>query len=238
MSARSTIRKVVFLGLLVFSAVFFFSFCGAHAQTASSPKFLLTWKASNSYIPSFYEGKALPSSGGTKITASLELISNGKLVNLSNQNIYWYEDEILVGGGAGVQQVTFTPFGTPPSTLVLSVQLPQYSGGYLTHTVNIPFVTPLAVIDAPYPNQEFSTNLLTLQGLPFFFNATSTNNISFTWSVNGQTGANAENPQVAEVSLPQGTPGGTNFGVSLSISNFYGATVANTNQEFTFQNQL
>jgi len=238
MPARSTIKKGVTLGFFVFLAIFFFLFRGANAQTASSPQFLLTWKASNSYIPSLYQGKALPGSPGSKITASLELVVNGKLVNLSSQNIYWYEDEVLVGGGPGVQQVTFSPFGEPPSTLILSVELPQYSSGYLTDTVNIPFVNPEAVIYAPYPNQEFSTNLLAVQGLPFFFYATSTDNLLFKWSVNGQTGSNQENPDVAEITLPQGTPGGTSIGVSLSISNPSGSTVATANQNFTFQNQL
>ena len=238
MLARSTIKKGVALGFFVFFGVLFFSLKGASAQTASSPQFLLTWKASNSYIPAFYQGKALPGSPGSQITASVELVSNGKLVNLSSQNIYWYEDEVLVGGGPGVQQVTFSPFGEPPSTLILDVEIPQYSGGYLTHTVDIPFVRPQAVIYAPYPNQEFSTNLLAVQGLPYFFYATSTNNLVFKWSVNGQTGSNQENPDVAEITLPPGTPGGTNFGLSLSISNPSGSTVATANQNFTFQNQL
>jgi hypothetical protein len=96
----------------------------------------------------------------------------------------------------------------------------------------------MAVIDAPYPNQEFSTNLLTVQGIPFFFYATSSDNLSFSWSVNGQAGSNAENPQVADITLPQGTPGGTNIGVSLSVEDPVGSTVATANQNLTFQNQL
>jgi len=230
-------KKGIWFGFFLFSAIFLLSIAGAHAQTASSPQFLVTWKASNSYIPSFYQGKALPIPG-SKITASLELVSNGKLVDLSSQNIYWYEDEVLVGGGAGVQQVTFSPFGTPPSSLILGVQLPQYSGGYLSRTINIPFVNPVAIIDAPYPNREFSTNLLAVQAIPFFFYATSSDDLSYSWSVNGQTGANAENPQIAEVTLPSGTPGGTNIDVSLSIGTPSGSTVATADQNLTFQNKL
>ena len=230
-------KRGVLLGSLILFAAFFFSLAGAHAQTASSPQFLVTWKASGSHIPSFYAGKALPTLG-SKITASLELVSNGKLVNLNSQNIYWYEDEVLVGGGQGVQQVTFSPFGAPPGSLILDVELPQYSGGYLTYAVNIPFVNPVAVIYAPYPAHEFSTDLLAVQGLPFFFYATSSDNLFYSWSVNGQTGSSTENPQVADITVPQGTPGGTNVGVSLSISNLSKSTVATANQNFTFQNQL
>jgi hypothetical protein len=236
MSTRLIVKKGILFGFFVFSAVLFFSLKSANAQTASSPQFLVTWKASNSYIPSFYQGKALPSPG-SEITASLELISNGHVVDLSSQNIYWYLDEVLVGGGMGAQQVTFPPFGTPPSTLILEVDIPQYSTGYLIHTVNIPFVEPMAVIDAPYPNQEFSSNPLVVQGIPFFFYATSSDNLLFNWSVNGQTGSNAENPQVADITLPQGTQSGTTLGVSLSIENPIGSTVATADQNLTFQNQ-
>ncbi len=236
MSTRFILKKGFLFGFFIFSAVLLFSLKSANAQTVSSPQFLVTWKASNSYIPSFYQGKALPSPG-SEITASLELISNGHIVDLSSQNIYWYLDEVLVGGGMGVQQVTFPPFGTPPSTLILEVDIPQYSSGYLIHTVNIPFVEPMAVIDAPYPNQEFSSNPLVVQGIPFFFYATSSDNLLFNWSVNGQTGSNAENPQVADIRLPQGTQSGTTLGVSLLIENPIGSTVATADQNLTFQNQ-
>jgi hypothetical protein len=118
------------------------------------------------------------------------------------------------------------------------VDLPQYSGGSLSHAINIPFVEPLAVIAAPYPNHEFSSNPLAVEGIPFFFNATSSDNLLFNWTVNGQTGSSAENPQVADITLPQGTQSGTNINVSLSIKGMVGSTVATANQNLTFQNQL
>jgi hypothetical protein len=237
MSTWLIIKKGVLFGFFIFSAVLFFSLKSASAQTASPPQFLVTWKASNSYIPAFYQGKALPAPG-SKITASLELISNGKILDISSQNIYWYVDEVLVGGGAGVQQVTFPPFGAPPSSLILEVDLPQYADGSLSHTINIPFVEPLAVIAAPYPNQEFSSNPLAVEGIPFFFNATSSDNLLFNWTVNGQTGSSAENPQVADITLPQGTQSGTNINISLSIKGIVGSTIATADQNLTFQNQL
>lgn len=237
MSSRLIIKKGVLFGFFIFSAFLFFSLKSANAQTASSPQFLITWKASNSYIPSFYQGKALPAPG-SKITASLELVSNGKILDISSQNIYWYEDEVLVGGGMGVQQVAFPPFGAAPSSLILEVDLPQYSGVSLSHSINIPFVDPMAIIAAPYPNQEFSSNPLSVEGIPFFFNTTSSDNLLFNWTVNGQNGSSAENPQVADITLPQGTQSGTNINVSLSIKGLVGSTVATADQNLTFQNQL
>ncbi len=100
MSTRFILKKGFLFGFFIFSAVLLFSLKSANAQTASSPQFLVTWKASNSYIPSFYQGKALPSLE-IEITASLELISNGHVVDLSSQNIYWYLDRGSGGRGDG-----------------------------------------------------------------------------------------------------------------------------------------
>ena len=209
-----------------------------HAQTTNAPQFLLTWKATNSYIPSFYEGKALPSYG-SDITAAIEVVlPNGTLQNLSNQPIIWYVDGTVVGGGTGVQEVTFPPFGTPPSILSLTVSFPQYPGGVRETRANIPFVNPVAVIGAPYPNQQFSTNPVSVTAYPFFFNTASPSNLSYSWAVNGQTGTSAENPEVADVSLPQGTPSGTGIDISLTIQGTAASTVAVANQTLTYQSQL
>src|ERR1039458_3932339 len=110
MFTRSIARKGVLLGFFIFSLAFFIPSAGVHAQTVSSPQFLVTWKATESYIPPFYTWKALPTAG-SNIVASVELVSGGRIINISSQNIYWYLDDVLMGGGAGVQQITFPPFG-------------------------------------------------------------------------------------------------------------------------------
>jgi hypothetical protein len=231
------LKKMAVGGFFLFSLGFFFVTKAANAQTTPSPQLLVTWKASNSYIPSFYQGKALPSYG-SKITASLEVISGGRIINVSSQPIYWYLDEVLVGGGAGVQQVTFSPFGAPPSSLYLTVELPEYNNGNTERDLQIPFVNPVTVIDAPYPNQEFSSNPLVVNAVPFFFNVASASDLSFSWSVNGQAGTSEENPQTADISLPAGTAGGTGINVSLSTENPTGAITATANKTLTYQNQL
>jgi hypothetical protein len=218
-----------------FGVLLFVSVQTIHAQT--SPQFLVTWKASNSYIPSFYQGKALPSYG-SRITASFELISNGNVVDLRSQTIYWYLDQILVGGGTGAQQVTFSPLGTPPDSLSLSIQLPSYNGSLLIHTVQIPFVNPGAVIYAPYPGNNFSANPLVLKAIPFFFNASSSNQLVYSWSVNSQTGSNTENPQEADIILPSGMSSGSSLDISLNIKNPLGSITASGEKSLTYQSQL
>jgi hypothetical protein len=238
MPSRTILKKVVFWGgiILIFGASF--SLGPAYAQTSSSPWFLITWETTGSYIPPFYQGKALPTYG-SKITASLELVSSqGKILDLSGQTIYWYVDDNLVGGGVGVQQATFPPIGNAPNAVNLRVTIPNYNGAYLVHTITIPMVLPEVVVYAPYPNGQFSQNSITVMALPYFFNIPSPSNLSYTWSVNGQNGTNAENPEEAQITLPQGTQSGTNLAVSLSVENPNDSTVATASGNLTYESQL
>ncbi len=241
MSLRHIIRRLALAGVALCSlaiGVLYMPSPSAHAQNASGTQFLLTWKATNSYIPSFYQGKALPSYG-SQITAALEVVlPDGTFANLSNQPIFWYVDGTVVGGGTGVQEVTFPPFGTPPSTLSLTVSLPQYPGGAREDKVNIPFVAPVAVIGAPYPAGQFSANPVSVTAYPYYFGVASPSSLSYSWAVNGQTGTSAENPEVANVSLPQGTPSGTSVDISLTIQGVAASTAATANQTLTYQSQL
>jgi hypothetical protein len=236
MIIKSFLRKTAPLGLIFLFAIVF-SPNITNAQTASSPQFLITWKTAGSYIPSFYEGKALPTYG-SQITASVELISQGKILDLSNQTVYWYLNDTLIGGGVGVQTVTFPPLGEPPSSLQLKVELPYYSAGYLINTINIPMVKPQAVISAPYPDGQFSQNTVTLTALPYFFNTSAASNLSYTWSVNGQQGSNTENPEEAQITLPKGTSSGEALSVSLSIKNPSDSTIGTASQNLTYESQL
>lgn len=242
MLSRTIIKKAASIGFLAITLVIFGAFLSlkpAHAQTsASSPWFLITWKTTGSYIPSFYLGKALPTYG-SNITASLELVTpQGKILDLSQQTIYWYEDDNLVGGGVGVQQATFPPIGDAPNTVDLRVTIPNYNGSYLVHAINIPMVSPEAVLYAPYPNGQFSQNPISVMALPYFFNISSPSGLSYAWSVNGQSGSNAENPEVAQITLPQGTSSGTGIDTSLSVENPNDSTVATASNNLTYESQL
>jgi len=209
---------------------------GASHAFAATPQVLITWKTSGSYVPPGYLGKALPTYN-SEITASLEIISNGKLVDLSGQTIYWYlnNTDTLIGGGVGAQSITFPPLGTPPNVTTLEVELPYYPGGFLIHTVSIPMVQPQTVINAPYPNGRFSSNPVTVSALPYFFNIASPSDLSYAWSVNGQAGSNTENPNIAQITLPQGTAAGTSFGISLTVDNHNDSTQATASKNLTYQ---
>lgn len=231
---------MVVSGLLAFVLGFGMLVSPKHAlaQSASSPTFLVTWKATGSYIPPLYQGKALPSYG-SMITASVALISpQGKVLNLNGQTIYWYLNDALIGGGSGVQQVTFPPVGDAPNLETLRVTLPNYNGAFLVHQVTIPMVQPQVVLFAPYPNDQFSQNPITVSAFPYFFNISDPSTLSYSWSVNGEQGSNAENPEEVQVTLPQGTQSGTNLAVSLSVENPGDSTIGTATANLTYENQL
>ncbi len=205
------------------------------AQTTQGPRFLLTWEAINSHIPSSYQGKALPSYG-SQVLAEVSLISNGKIDNISGQTIYWYLNDTLVGGGVGAQRVVFVPFGTPPNSLTLRVELPNYNGMDLVHEIQLPFVDPVAVINAPYPGGGFSSNPVMVNAIPYFF-ALPSSYLSYSWSVNGVPGSSAENPESALVTLPQNTPSGANITIALTITNQTGSVGAEAQSTLTYNSQ-
>lgn len=230
-------HPIVFVGIALFLISFVSLSLFKNAKAASTPQFLVTWKSTASYVPPGYSGKALPSYG-SKVTADFELVSNGKILDLSDQTIYWYLNDTLIGGGVGVQQLTFPLYGTPPNSLDLRIELPTYdSNQYLIHTVEIPYANPSVVLYAPYPNGNFSTNPVDFTALPFFFN-TSSSHLSYTWTVNGETGANAENPETAQITLPKGTASGASITVSIAIQGSTGSDTANTQSTLTYVSKL
>jgi hypothetical protein len=234
MPSKHLIRAVAAVIPLFLSAFFIAGFPTVDAQTAQ-PQVLITWSTTNSYVPVGYTGKILPNIESS-ITASVELIAaNGKPIDLSGQTIYWYENDNLLGGGIGAQQITFPPFGDPPNIIALRISIPDYPGGILMREINIPIVVPRAVIEAPYPQSTFSQGKISMQALPYFFAASSTAPLNFTWSVNDDAVASAENPQSLQISLPDSTPSGYGVFVSLTIQNSVDSLSATQSQTLTYQ---
>lgn len=235
MSSRAIVKTIP-IGILSSVVFSLFLISSAHAQT-TAPQFLVTWKTSGSYVPAAYPGKALPTYG-SQITATVELVSGGKILNIKNQTIYWFLNGTPIGGGAGVQRVTFPPFDVPPNALTLRVELPSYKGQLLLHDVLVQTIKPRVVIYAPYPGGTTGANPITVQAIPYFFNTSSPSNLSFAWSVNGQGGAAAENPDEAQIALPPDTPSGTSLAVSLTVKNPADSSEAAASTNIIYQKQL
>ena len=73
---RTAVKIFLFiLPVIIFTAFIFKT--AVYAQSAA-PQMVVTWQAYGSYVPPKYGDKALPNQE-SRLTATLELISNGKL---------------------------------------------------------------------------------------------------------------------------------------------------------------
>ncbi|HUX35720.1 MAG TPA: hypothetical protein VMV71_01655 [Candidatus Paceibacterota bacterium] len=187
------------------------------AQTAASPVILLTW-SSNTYVPPEFGGKIMPTANST-INASAELIDNGKIIDVSKQNVYWYQDNNYIDGGIGKQSISFKAPDFSGGSINLRVEFPDYSKGDQLKTVAIPIAKPEVVIESPLPGEKFSSSPLTLEAQPYFFNVDSLSGLIFSWNVNGQSPSGAENPQVLNIKFDQTLQPQSTMSVSLSVQN-------------------
>ena len=237
MSSNLGLKKLsVFF--LAFVAVTFFSLVsGASAQSVGQSQLFITWQAHGSYVPPGYPGKALPNQL-SQITASLALISGGKTISLADQTIYWYMNDTLISNTQGAQSISFSPFGGAPNFITLEAELPNYNGGLLIHTVQIPIIQPRAVIEIQHPEAQFSNHSITLQATPYFFNVPSPSSLSFAWSVNGTSPATAENPETLQLSISPETQPGASFAVSLKITSALDGMVADDSTNLVYAKQL
>jgi hypothetical protein len=198
----------------------------ATAQTAA-PYLQITWHAMDSSAPSYYQDKLLPGTN-SPVVASAEVISNGTVVNLSGQTIYWYLDENLVGSGVGKQTITFQTAAFD-EIASLRVEVPNYPSGGLINTAHIPLQDPEAVIVAPYPGDEYGGSSISVQGVPYYFPASELNQLSYQWLVNGQLVTSREDPQDLTINLATGTStsGDVPVAIGLSISGGQNSSMLN-----------
>ncbi|MEK7507639.1 MAG: hypothetical protein AAB602_00960 [Patescibacteria group bacterium] len=189
----------------------------SRAQT-SPPRILLTWQA-NSYVPAGYFGKALPGPSSI-VTASVEIIDQGKIADLSGNNIYWYLDSSLVGSGIGKKTVNIRAGSRALQETKLMVQIPGYKGGLLFKTIFLFIASPAAVIEAPYGAESFRDNSVAVKGVPYFYNVTDLSTLIFNWTVNGQSvpaATSTEEKSNLTVSINPDAAQGSRLDIGLTI---------------------
>lgn len=190
----------------------------AHAQTAAEPQLFITWQAA-SFVPADYEGKVLPTNR-TKISAAVELIDRGRVIDLRNQVIYWYVNDQLFDNKVGRQTLEFLAPAIGQNSIDLRVELPNIPGSEpVLKTIEIPVVSPQAVIQAPYPENKFYSSPIELKALPYFFNVVSADRLSYAWNINGETPKNALNPDTLTVNLNADAASQSVLNISLDVSN-------------------
>lgn len=209
--------KQLILGIIAIGCLAALSATPLGTQGAAQPHLFVTWNAS-AYAPADFRGKILPTSNSL-ITVSFMLVDQGGAADLSRQMIYWYVNDGLIENRVGVQRIAFRAPAIVGGTVAVRVELPNYRGGAILKTIEIPVVQPEAVIEAPFPGGVFVNSPIRVIGRPYFFNAENLSALSFSWKVNGRSPEGSEDPAVLDIALDPGVPSNTVVTVNLSVQN-------------------
>jgi hypothetical protein len=207
-------KKVIFI--LMISIVSLFTIHFTHAQ--NEPFILITFRGLN-YAPSNYPGKIVPIQN-SPVAASVALLQNGKFLDISNTEIQWLINDQMYKYGVGVSTIVFQEpdFGDAYTKTNIQVIIPHSPAGYIINSIDFLPADPLAVINAPYPNNTFSSSEIHLEAIPYFYNSKNISDLNVNWRVNNQTPTNLEDPLNLDIKLPQNISPKSFLDVALQIS--------------------
>jgi len=187
---------VTIMGLFLITG--YYLLIPANAQTPA--QVILTWQANNFY-PANYQSKPL-ASPNTPITVSAEVSNGGKLIDLSRANFIWYADGKIIGRGEGAKEATFNGQKTDGDDYFVRVVI-DLNNNKFENSMRVPAVGQFIVIEssaaeksAPAGSQIF------LQIIPYFFNVSSLEGLSFSWRINEKQ-IDGGNQLAVNVGLPQ-----------------------------------
>lgn len=174
-------------GLILIAALIFIPLRSG-AQTIVSP-LILTWQANN-YFPADYPGKALVTPN-TVVVASVELLQNNKLADLTKANIQWYVNGDPTINGVGLKTTSFIAKPQSDGYVSLKASVTLGNSSY-DGSDRIPTTQPQIVISTPDSKKSVPAgSQTTVLASPYFFNINSLDDLSFFWSVNNQAVASS-----------------------------------------------
>jgi hypothetical protein len=206
--------KILFI-ISFFAALLLLAPSNSHA---ADPRLIITWKSS-SLAPYDFPGRLMPAANSLITASAQAVLGNGTLANLSGETIYWYANDNLIGGGTGVQTVTFQAPSIPGGMVTLRAQLPNFNGTFTAKTVTIPIANPAAVIEVPFPGTAFSKSSVQLKAHAYYFGMSSANHLVFAWTVNGTAPQTSDDPEVLNIAIDPKTPTGAPVNIDLTIKN-------------------
>lgn len=197
--------------------------CPAFCLAADAPQILITWQAQN-FVPAGYPGKILPTTG-TRIKAGVEVLKDGKLLDLSKNRVQWFLDDDLLDRELGLKEIVFRIVKPVGYSHYLRVAI-DYEGEQISAGKEILIIKPKVVIKTPLFNQislPLGKNLL--QALPYFFNVVNLKDIIFHWTVNEQK---LQGNDFLELELTPPLPTGHRLNIKVAGQN------TNSDLEFGF----
>ena len=159
------------------------------ASSQTTPEFLVTWRAS-SYAPSHYQGKILPSPNSV-INVAFDLISGGKIADLSKNQVQWIINGKLINSGLGLKNLNIGLDKLSNTQLNLIIKT-IYKGVKLEKFIIIPITEPEIIIE--------TINQNTLRANHYFFNVSNLDQLIFEWVFDGQKpGGYPSSPDILEI---------------------------------------
>ncbi len=188
----------------------------SYAQTAPVT-FLTTWRASN-FVSSEYQGKIVPSPG-SNVLIGFELLDNGKLTDVSVNDVSWFLDGKKFAGGVGKKSAAFPiPKLFRDEQAEIKISVKQYRGADYETFVKIPVALPEAVIAAPYPKNRVASGLYSFKPLFYFWNVNSPDELLLEWAAQDRTVRGLGGRDLLQLSIPA-RASQTTLALSLSANN-------------------
>jgi len=204
---------------------------------------IVSWK-SGSGVPMWYQGKSLPtyqSPIAFSVVAVGKGSSAGQIISLKNTQIKWSVNSKYIGGGQGVQTVIYnnkTIFPGGDLNVSVSVESQDSQTGskfFVTKYFTVPIVEPKVIIQGAPFNYLFSSGAdIVLNAIPFFFNVSSTDDLTFNWSINGQKKTEADNTSSISIHVGDTTPASAR--IDLSVTNPSGSFFEKASRSLMLKN--
>jgi len=214
---RLCIVACTLFSILIFALLLPVSSAGAQSDQ-SDIDLILTWRA-NSFYPSNYTMKA-PATPNSRIEVSVTAVKNGKILDLSDNQITWYQDTKYFKRENGLTSINFLnrwrnerPGDEYLITVMVIIDKELFEG-----SVIIPIQNQEVVIDAPYYEWQVpSGGKIILTATPYFFNVNEFSDFIFYWNVMGDRMSGATDSNTAEINLEK-IGGGTGMEIPVSVS--------------------
>lgn len=201
---------------------------------AAGPNFLVSWKAED-YAPAGYLGKILPVNQ-TKIDVSFELIGNnpsdnGKIVDLSGNEVRWYVNGNLMSQSNGRKTFSFVTNdeNNADTSVRISADYSDSSAGYsyfVDDYIDISLSAPdIVVVYKNYNLYLSKGNNNFFSAIPYFFNSTL-DNLKASWTVNDQSVDPGSDQWDLGVTLGDNYPSGSDIKISAIVQDIFNATSA------------
>jgi hypothetical protein len=165
-------------------------FCGVatifsvKAQQTSPYTILLGWET-NSFYPSNYQGKPLPSDGSL-VRVSLQLLKDNKIIDASAVPIKWYVNNKYFNDGVGMTNISFVADEGRGSSYSIKASV-KTNEDIINEFLTIPVVQKELIIETTAINGKIKPNSsVTFSAVPYFFNIQSLDDLTISWNIQNQ----------------------------------------------------